>query len=202
MVILYDLDGVLVDACDWHFKALNKALAHYKIKPISLNEHIEIYNGLPTKTKLLQLQSTRNFSLSLVNQISELKQKYTVEIIRKKCKIHFDKIQLHLALKKQGYILGCVTNSIKETAHMMLKLSGQFDCMSIVVTNEDVRKNKPCPDCYLFAMEKLLVKPSDCIIIEDSNKGIEAAKQTGAKVIAVKNATEVNIDLFKDIICI
>ena len=50
--ILYDLDGVLVNACDWHYEALNRALEMTSGIKISRDEHETEFNGLPTKTKL------------------------------------------------------------------------------------------------------------------------------------------------------
>ena len=50
--ILFDLDGVLVDACDWHYHSLNDALEHYEGYRISYEDHIESFNGLPTSVKL------------------------------------------------------------------------------------------------------------------------------------------------------
>ena len=49
--IIFDLDGVLVDACDWHYHSLNDALVHYKGYQISYDDHIERFNGFPTNTK-------------------------------------------------------------------------------------------------------------------------------------------------------
>ena len=53
--ILFDLDGVLVDACDWHYEALNSSLISFGFSPITREEHLHKYNGLPTKIKLEML---------------------------------------------------------------------------------------------------------------------------------------------------
>jgi len=81
----------------------------------------------------------------------------------------------------------------------MLKSTGQFEYFDIIVTNEDVKKNKPYPDCYNFAVEKLNVDPNYCIIVEDSEKGIESAKKSkvpNENIWVVDNSEVVNLKNF------
>lgn len=193
--VLFDLDGVLVDACDWHYEALNEAL--YKIckYKISREDHLKDFNGLPTKVKLLKLAEKNLISLNDIELIENLKQEFTIKIINKFCKKDFSKIDLFKKLKNQNYKIGCVTNSITETAMMMLKLSGIFEYLDLVLTNQNVRFSKPHPEGYIKAMVILQSLPEDTIIVEDSEKGLEAARLTGAKVIKVKDSTEVNENL-------
>jgi beta-phosphoglucomutase len=88
-------------------------------------------------------------------KINRLKQDFTLETIKTNAKLMEEKIQLHKFLKSHGVKIACVTNSIRETAEEMLRVTGQLEYMDIVVANEDVVKNKPHPDCYNFAIEKL-----------------------------------------------
>jgi beta-phosphoglucomutase len=189
--ILFDLDGVLVDACDWHYEALNSALVTKLRQPIPRDLHLTVYNGLPTHVKLKMLGIDEQES----KEINRLKQIYTLSTIRSKAKIMHDKIELHSCLKELGYKVACVTNSIRETAEEMLRHTGQLEYMDLLITNEDVENNKPSPDCYNFAIERLNADPSKTIIIEDSPKGIQAAKASKAfKCIEVANPNEVNIN--------
>ena len=73
--VLFDLDGVLVDATEWHFNALNRALSLFGYT-ISRYEHLTTYNGLPTRKKLEMLSVEKNFPRglhSLTNKIKQLK---------------------------------------------------------------------------------------------------------------------------------
>ena len=82
----------------------------------------------------------------------------------------------------------------------MLDKTGVLEHLDFLLTNEDIENNKPAPDGYLFLLDKFNVKPEDVIIVEDSPKGIAAAEASGCKVIKVKNADEVDKDLFKGVI--
>jgi beta-phosphoglucomutase len=83
--IIFDMDGVLIDAKDWHYEALNKALALFGFS-ISRYDHLVTYDGLPTKKKLEMLTLERGLPKGLHHFINELKQIYTMEMIFQKCK--------------------------------------------------------------------------------------------------------------------
>lgn len=186
--ILFDLDGVLVDACDWHYEALNRSLSEMGFSTISRHDHLSTYNGLPTRIKLDML----GIPLDIAHRINDTKQKHTLDIIRENAISMKDKISLHSYLKEQGAKIACVTNSIRETATAMLVATNQIQYIDLLVSNEDVKRNKPYPDCYNFAIQSLGVDPSLCLCVEDSAKGIEAAEASIAKYTwRVKDTTEV-----------
>lgn len=189
--VLFDLDGVLVDACEWHYDALNEALTSLGYSKISRDDHITTFNGLPTKVKLEML----GIDSKNATAINNLKQKITLDIIKNNAKPMDEKIQLHTFLKSKNIKIGCVTNSIRETAEEMLRSTGQIDYMDVIVTNEDVVKNKPYPDCYNYAIKKLGVEPQNVLCVEDSDKGIQSVLSSLAgHLCVVKDTTEVNID--------
>jgi HAD superfamily hydrolase (TIGR01509 family) len=195
--VLFDLDGVLVDACEWHYIALNEALRQIVGFEISREDHISKYNGLPTAVKLRMLGLEAPIAL----RIEALKQMKTLEIISEKAQIMPEKQELHSYLKSQGIKIACVTNSIHTTATAMLRQTGQINFMDLVVSNEDVSKNKPHPDCYNFAVQKLGVDPSNCLCVEDSPKGIESARASCVPNLwIVQNSTEVNSSNYKKIV--
>jgi hypothetical protein len=195
--ILFDLDGVLVDACDWHYEALNQALEDFNYSIIAKEDHLKQFNGLPTRIKLQMLGVDEKLAL----KINKLKQKYTIKIIKNNSNIMLEKIELHEYLKKCGYKIGCVTNSIKETAVEMLKSTGQLDYIDILVTNEDIVNNKPNPECYNFAINKLNVNPKNTLCVEDSDIGLRAAFLSKASnVLPVKNTNDVTLSYIKAII--
>ena len=188
--VLFDLDGVLVDACEWHYEALNASLISFGYPAISREDHEKTFNGLPTKVKLKML----GISSDIADQINNQKQKHTLDIINNSATIMQEKIDLYCYLKSKNIKIGCVTNSIRETATAMLKSTGQFDYMDILTTNEDVAKNKPYPDCYNFAIKTLGVDGKNVLCVEDSDKGIESVLASLAGHLYVVNDTsEVNI---------
>lgn len=195
--VLFDLDGVLVDACDWHYKALNRALEEVSNTYINQEEHIKEFNGLPTLTKLSMLVERGRVEREDIPTISSLKQEYTIEIIENNTDVDAAKVMLCDRLKVNGFKLACVTNSIRRTAELMLKACGVYDQMDLIVSNEDSLNNKPHPEPYIKAMVILDCLPENCTIIEDSPTGLEAARLSGAKVVKVKNATEVTPEIIK-----
>ena len=194
--VLFDLDGVLVDACDWHYLSLNRALDEVVGFSISREDHISTYNGLPTKVKLDMLGLDEEQS----KKVWQLKQDYTLDTIKENGKIQEEKIELFEYLKGKGIKIVCVTNSIARTTLEMLQSTGQFEYFNMIITNEDVENNKPHPDCYNLAVKKLDIKPSECIIVEDSPKGMQSAKSSivpDSNIWNVKNTTEVTLENFR-----
>lgn len=195
--VLFDLDGVLVEARDWHYKALNKALKLFGYE-IDLNEHLAQYNGLPTKVKLKKLTEEKKLPLSLHNFIYIMKQKYTLEMINQYCKPDFQKQIMLKRLKTRGLKLCCCSNAIRDTVDLMLKKSGIYEYFDLILSNQDVQKNKPDPEIYIKAINYFKLKPAEVLIVEDNEHGIKAAQASGGKVIVVSGAEDVNLSLFKE----
>lgn len=194
------MDGVLIDACDWHRDALNIALKKIYNYEISLEDHYKIYNGLPTKVKLKKLSDFGIISDDKFEIIENLKQEETINIIKQKAILDNSKINLMNYLKKNNILIGCYTNSIRKTASMMLEQVGILNFFDIFITNQDVKNPKPHPEGYNLCCEKLKINKENALIIEDSEKGFQAAQAANIDFVKVKNATEVNINLFKDIL--
>ncbi len=196
--VLFDLDGVLVNMPDGHFEALNKALALFGAE-IGRDEHLSYFNGLPTKKKIEELERQGRLPLGLKDFISDLKQKHTKEIIPRHCAPDYSKIILLQHLKKNGLLLGCCSNSIKETLHLMLHSSHLHSHFDIIIGNDEVTHPKPHPEMYLQAFKRLGVQAKECIIVEDSPHGIQSAKESGARVLEVRGVEDVNLSLFENI---
>lgn len=198
--ILYDLDGVLVDACEWHYLALNKALNEISKTIIQRDEHISIFNGLPTKKKLEKLNELNRVKFEDNNSIYDRKQYYTKETIIENGKIDELKKELHEFTKSLGILSVCVTNSITETAKLMLETTGQLEYMSFLISNEMVSNPKPHAEGYIRAMISLGFMPNECIIVEDSPIGLQAAKASGAHIWQVNGCGDVTMKNFQNYI--
>ena len=197
--ILFDLDGVLVNMPQGHYEALNRALSLFGVT-IQEQEHHDFFNGLPTRKKLETLEQQGRLPEGLREIINSIKQKYTKEIIPKYCVPDHSKIILLKHLKNRGYLLGCCSNSTKETLHLMLQSAHLFDHFDIIIGNDEIEHPKPHPEIYLTAMNRLGLKPLECIIIEDSPHGIASARATGAHVRVVRNTGDVHLGLFEDLL--
>jgi len=193
-LVIFDMDGVLVDACEWHRVALNKALQEISGYQISVKDHFSEYNGIPTKVKLKKLVEKGHVRASDVEEIEKEKQRKTVELIERSACERTEKIELMKHLKKKGIKIACYTNSVRETTELMLERTGILSYFDLLITNQDVTNPKPHPEGYLACIERMQLSPSDCLIIEDSPKGIEAATATGSRVMVVQSPDDVTIE--------
>lgn len=193
--IIFDLDGVLVDATEWHFEALNDALKIFGFE-ITREEHNSFYNGLPTVEKLRALSEKKGLPQGLHEVIKSLKRKYTDERVAQMCRPGYEKQLMLTRLKAMGYKLACCSNAQKYSVVNMLKFAGIEDFFELVIGNDEGFAPKPAPDIYLAAFEKLKISPGEAVIVEDAPHGVQAARSSGAKVIQVKGYEDVNLSLF------
>ena len=197
--IVFDMDGVLIEAKDWHYDALNKALKLFGFE-ISRFDHLTTYDGLPTRRKLEMLSIERGLPVELHSFINEMKQAYTMEIVHTHCKPRFVHEYALSKLKAMEYKLAVASNSIKTTIEVMMLKAKLAQYLDVQLSAEDVTNGKPDPEIYIKAMEHLNIKPSECLILEDNENGILAARASGAHVLVVKEVDEVNIENILNII--
>ncbi len=188
--VIFDMDGVLIDAKDWHYEALNKALKHFG-QEINRYEHLVTFDGLPTKKKLEMLTIEGRIPKGLHAFIDDLKQQYTMEIIYNKCKPIFHHQYALSKLKNEGYELAVCSNSVRKTIEVMMEKSSLAPYLNFFLSNQDVVKGKPDPEIYNKAIEKLKLKPTECLIVEDNENGIKAAKASGGHLLIVNNIFDV-----------
>lgn len=189
--ILFDMDGVLIEAKDWHFEAMNKALELFGMK-ISRYDHLVTYDGLPTQMKLEMLTVERGLPAALHEFINDMKQIYTLEMVHALCKPRFNHEYALSKLKKDGFQITVCSNSVINTIKVMMEKSSLMQYLEFYLSAQDVNKPKPDPDIYLAAMKKLGLKPEECMIVEDNENGIKAARASGAWVMEVDEVDEVN----------
>lgn len=196
-VVIFDLDGVLIDTKGIHFEALNKALAKInKDFVISKEDQEKIYEGLPTKTKLKILTEKLGLDPALHDLIYNLKQKITEEMLND-FKIDEDLILIMKYIKSKNINIAVASNSIKSTIDKCLKLLGVSDLIDYVASNESVKNPKPHPEMYWSVMSYFNALPVDSIIFEDSVVGKTAAIQSGATLIEVESRRDLTLQIVK-----
>lgn len=204
--VIFDMDGVLIDAKDWHYEALNKALKLFGME-ISRYDHLVTFDGLPTKKKLKMLSIERGLPEELHDFINELKQQYTMEIVHQRCKPKFYHEFAISKLRISGYRLAVCSNSIRNSVKVMLDKASLLNYMEFFLSNQDVSNGKPDPEMYNNAIARLGLSPQECMIVEDNEHGIAAAKASGAHVMEVETVEDVNymnilkyINIFEQIV--
>lgn len=189
--ILFDMDGVLIDAKDWHYEALNKALALFGME-INRYDHLVTYDGLPTRRKLEMLTLERGLPKKLHTFINDIKQQFTLDEVHLKCKPNFLHEYALSKLKSEGYRMAVCSNSIGKTIEVMLEKAAISDNFEFYMSNQDVTKGKPDPEIYVNSMRRLGVSPSETLILEDNEHGIKAALASGAHLLKVDSVDDVN----------
>lgn len=191
--ILFDMDGVLIEAKDWHYEALNQALALFGME-ITRYDHLVTYDGLPTKKKLEMLTLERGLPRALHDFINDIKQEFTFQVGYTKCKPTFNHQYALSNLKTQGYRMAACSNSIRRTMTILFERAALTDYFEFYISNEDVKKAKPDPEMYVQAMERMGLKPEECLILEDNENGIKAAKASGGHLLVINDVHDVTLD--------
>lgn len=197
--ILFDMDGVLIDAKEWHYEALNKALNLFGMA-ISRYDHLTTFDGLPTRRKLEMLSMDNYLPRTLHPFIAELKQQYTMDAIALNCRPAFQHEYALSKLHQEGYKIAVCSNSIRRTIETMMERAGLSSYIDAILSNEDVTRPKPDPEIYLTAMKRLGFQCNECLVVEDNVNGIKAGEASGAYVMKVATVDDVTYWNIKDAI--
>lgn len=190
--VVFDMDGVLIDAKDWHYEALNRALALFG-HAITRHEHLTSFDGLPTRRKLEMLSLDRGLPRALHGFLNEMKQAYTMELVHARCRPRFAHEYALSRLKAQGLMLAVASNSIRHTVEVMMQKSALAPYLDLMLSNEDVARAKPDPEIYALAMRRLGLAPEETLVVEDNENGIRAAHASGAHVMVVAHVEDVTL---------
>lgn len=194
-LIVFDLDGVLVETKKLHYDALNKALRDVDPKyEISYDEHLAKYDGLTTHKKLDLLSRETGLSGMEFQSVWLRKQSYTSQMLRE---LNPD-IRLIEILKKlketNRYNIAVASNSIRDSVKITLLKLGLLEYVDFYLSNDDVKYPKPHPEIYLRAMINAGVTPKETLILEDSVIGRTAANNSGAYLMGVNNPIDVTYE--------
>jgi HAD superfamily hydrolase (TIGR01509 family) len=195
-LVIFDLDGVLMDSRDLHFDALNNAIALVAPKYcISYQEHVAKYDGLSTKKKLEMLTIEKGLPVDQHEFIWKQKQEETIALLEN-FQYNVTAIKIMFALRDRQYKIAVASNSIRDTVRVALSSLGLLHLVDYVVSNEDVRHHKPYPEMYWKCMTALDAHPRETIIVEDSHIGREGAKASGAILYPIKNSDDLSYERF------
>jgi beta-phosphoglucomutase-like phosphatase (HAD superfamily) len=193
--VLFDLDGVLVDAADWHRDAFDMALSYAGYKPLGEEEHENDFNGLSTRKKLLMLVEQERIpcKAATLDIIHKRKQEITMSLINNRCKPIERVKSVVIEAKKLGPI-AVVTNCSRPSCELMLELSGIKDMFDLIVTNEDVDgKIKPHPWPYIKAMNHFNMMQRQALAIDDTFKGIMSALEASCRTWRLKEFEDLTV---------
>ena len=193
-LVIFDLDGVLIESRELHYEALNDALRKVGNDfVITREEHLSLYDGLNTTKKLEMLSEKKGLDRKYFNQIWQDKQTATFNLIRQFPKNNKLR-QIFAKLSSNGIKIAIASNSIRETVKLALLSIGVMEYVDYYVSNEDVKRTKPYPEMYWQCMTALDVLPKNTVIIEDSHIGRQGALDSGAHLVPVKDSYDLTMD--------
>ncbi len=191
-LVIFDLDGVLIDSRDMHYEALNRALAEVDQNyVITREEHLSVYDGLPTSRKLNLLTENKGLPVDEHQSIWENKQKATLDIFGE-LEHDYELMHYFKQLKDKGYQVAVASNSIRNTVKLVLLKLGLLEFIDYYVSNEDVHRNKPFPEMYWMCMTACNALPKNTVIFEDSHIGRQGALDSGSHLIAIEDRPDFN----------
>ena len=187
--ILFDFDGVLVDTEPLHFQAFQKVLAE---EGVALNEqdYYAKYVGLDDKGCFQAVLSGRPLSAETIPRLVERKAKLLLEQLKTNLRI-YPGIAEFVAVTALRYRLAVVSGALRHEIEYGLEAAGIRKQFEQITAAQDVRNGKPDPEGYLHALRQLnlhapLTAP-ECLVIEDTIPGIQAAHAAGMRCLAVSN---------------
>lgn len=181
--VIFDMDGVLVDNGEYHFKAWARFCEKYGIL-FSEEEFRTKYFGQANDNVLTGLMG-KELSASEMNGLADEKEQMYREIYAPDiCPVNGLTAFID-ELKKANIRIGVATSAPKANVDFVTDALGIKDKIDVIVYDSMVSNSKPHPEIYLKTAELLQMKPSDCIVFEDSLSGTKSAFDAGARVIAI-----------------
>jgi beta-phosphoglucomutase len=197
--VIFDMDGTLIDAQDWHYLALNEALEIFGVS-IPHAEHREKFDGLPTRVKLQMLTDDGRLPQHVHQVVSEVKQERTLRYVSSRAFPRVEQLLMMSWLRKNNLKMAVATNSIKSSAQTMLASVGILPFLDVLVSNEDVSKAKPDPEMYKLTAKLLGLEPAECLVIEDHDLGVQAGVAAGCSVHKVTSVDELDQTLMQNLV--
>lgn len=192
--VIFDFDGVICDSEDLHYRALNAVFNRYGVD-VPKAVHWDKYLGYTDLENIEAVNRDYAMGLDEAGIVRIMAQKKTAfEAMAKTESLVIEGVKPFVQmLIKQGVRRAICSGALRSDIDMMLKGSGFAEAFEVIVTADDITKGKPDPQGYLLALKKLntaglnSIKASDCIVIEDSHWGLEAACAAGMHTVAVTN---------------
>jgi len=192
--IIFDLDGVLINSRELHFKSLNSALNQTCPEySISKDEHLSTYDGLPTTKKLKLLTANKGLPKDLYNEVWQKKQDITLELMSEYTED--TKLSSILCrLQEKGIEMAVASNAVRESIITALHHKKILHYFWHVMSNQDVLRPKPNPEMYYKIMIQSGIPSRHTLILEDSNTGREAVLNSGAHLGAIKDPEDLTYE--------
>jgi len=177
---LFDCDGTIADSMPLHYVAWKKALAEWNC---TFDEQLFYTLGGTPVAEIVSLLNEKQGLKMPVESVSSRKENLYMELLPQLKAV--PEVVEHIEAQHGRIPFAVVSGSTREsvTASLdSLKLLDRFDTM---VCAGDYKKSKPDPECFLLAASKLGVAPESCLVFEDTDMGIQAARVAGMASVKI-----------------
>ena len=177
---LFDCDGTIVDSMPLHYIAWKTSLAEYDC--VYEEKLFYAWGGRPIREIIQLLNEMQGLDLP-VDEVAEKKEALYHSLLPQLKAI--PEVMEHIDAQHGHIPFAVVSGSRRASVVGSLTALGLLDKFDTLVCAEDYKRGKPAPDCFLLAAERLGVAPSDCLVFEDTDLGIEAATAAGMHSVKV-----------------
>lgn len=181
--LFWDNDGTLVDTEKIFFQAYKIAL---KNAGVELTRDFYINKQLKENISILELARQSGLSEERVEDIQHEGCQLYEKLLEKGVPV-LEGVRETLNALSDKFTMGIVTSSKKVHFEIIMKSTNLASYFDFFITREDVANEKPDPEPYILALKRTGFKPEECIVIEDSERGILAAKRAGIRCYAIPN---------------
>ena len=191
--LLFDFDGTLVNSEPLHFQMWQQVLAEYGVELTDL-QYKKYYAGVPTLRNAEDM--VWRFALPVAHTVlSNRKKALTRKVVAEQGFPLMPEVREILTyFSSYDLQLGIVTGAARNNVEATLQTNSIDHYFSLIISGEDISHNKPAPDCYLLAMEKLGITARECVTFEDTESGVRAAVAAGIMCMAVPTAMSAHHD--------
>lgn len=181
--ILWDNDGLLVDTEQLYFSATRDVLSELGVE-LTLDMFIQI--SLTHGQSAFDLAAEQGVSHETIVKLREKRNRRYADLLKEGVPI-LDGVKEALSQLLGKVAMGVVTGSRREHFEIIHQTSGILPYFDLVLTREDYRRSKPDPDPYLTAIKTYGIEREHCLVVEDSERGLLAARAAGIRCIVVPN---------------
>ncbi len=179
--VIFDLDGTLIDSEKFYYKADHRLMKEYGI---DLTPEIKNDYGCGN-LDMMRMMKDRFFLQDSPETLLKKKNDYYMEMARNNTVVYPKTFRLLKKLNTDGYPLALASGSSPEVLKELLENTGLKDYFTLIISSEEVDQGKPDPQIFLESAHRLNILPQNCVVIEDSPQGVEAAKRAFMMCIAI-----------------
>ena len=184
---IYDLDNLMINSLSPHIKANDVLLERYGHKTSEIPaDSISRFVGMRVKDILGEVLDIFKIDEDL-DAFYKKREEIFLELAEEELEAMPGLTESLDFFQKNGFKIAMATSANKNYLNLVLKKFGVAKYFKAIVTGDDVKLGKPDPETYQATVQKLGLKPAECLVLEDATEGIASAKAAGCQCIAIKN---------------